>query len=338
MYDTRMSGPGRTGTTRRGGAASERKSRRRLLQLAVCLALFFALFVGKGVFPRQLETLQGSLTELIRSDTDFRSAFSALGEALSEGTPVLENLEQFCITVFAPQSDERTAEDRNSLAEPTEVMAHGMSFQTGETPALAQAAYYLRMESLPQDWIPASLAEPEQPPEPEPPAEEAEQPAVPTLGTVVMQADYTGTPLPEHYTMDRISLGAMVTVTPLSGHLRSEYGYRDHPIDGTYKFHGGIDIGGQTGDPIAAFADGTVAYVGEGDSYGKYLQLDHGNGVKSFYAHCSDVCVRKGQTVKAGETIAKVGSTGSATGPHLHLELTYQGTHLNPADYVDLPA
>ena len=75
--------------------------------------------------------------------------------------------------------------------------------------------------------------------------------------------------------------------------------------------------------------------MGENSSYGLYLQLDHGNGIKSFYAHCSSVCVKKGQQVAAGEKIGAVGSSGSATGPHLHLELKYQGTHVDPSYYIE---
>ena len=74
--------------------------------------------------------------------------------------------------------------------------------------------------------------------------------------------------------------------------------------------------------------------MGQDDSYGLYLQLDHGNGIKSFYAHCQSVCVTKGQAVAAGEVIAAVGSSGAATGPHLHLELKWNRLHLNPAYYV----
>jgi murein DD-endopeptidase MepM/ murein hydrolase activator NlpD len=135
--------------------------------------------------------------------------------------------------------------------------------------------------------------------------------------------------------MDQLSLGDLDTTLPILGHLNSEYGYRDHPINGTYQFHGGVDIGGQSGDSIGAFAAGTVEYIGEDDSYGLYLQIDHGNGVKSFYAHCKKLCVSKGQTVSAGEKVAEVGSTGSATGPHLHFELKYNKLHLNPAYYLE---
>ena len=155
------------------------------------------------------------------------------------------------------------------------------------------------------------------------------------MGTVILRANYTGPALPENYTMDQISLGELQMVTPLLGHLRSTYGYRDHPVDGEYKFHNGVDIGGQEGDAIGAFADGTVDYIGKNDTHGLYLQLDHGNGIKSFYAHCSKLCVSKGQLVAAGEKVAEVGSTGVATGPHLHLELKWNGLHLDPSYYVE---
>lgn len=150
----------------------------------------------------------------------------------------------------------------------------------------------------------------------------------------MLKSDYTGKELPNRYTMDHISLGPLETVNPVSGRLTSPYGYRVHPISGLYLFHGGTDIACPMGTPIGAFASGTVDYIGEDDAFGKYLQLDHGNGVKSFYAHCSKVHVDKGQKVAIGETVAEVGSTGNSTGPHLHLELKYNGMHLNPAYYV----
>lgn len=190
-----------------------------------------------------------------------------------------------------------------------------------------QAAHYLRLEQVPEDWF--------VPPQAAAPAQVQEEPAAPAVGTVILRANYTGPALPENYTMDQISLGELQMVTPLLGHLRSTYGYRDHPVDGEYKFHNGVDIGGQEGDAIGAFADGTVDYIGKNDTHGLYLQLDHGNGIKSFYAHCSKLCVSKGQLVAAGEKVAEVGSTGVATGPHLHLELKWNGLHLDPSYYVE---
>ena len=87
-------------------------------------------------------------------------------------------------------------------------------------------------------------------------------------------------------------------------------------------------------DDTPVYARETVEYIGENDDHGLYLQIDHGNGVKSFYAHCSKLCVSQGQTVAAGETVALVGSTGVSTGPHLHLEIKCNGVHVDPAYYV----
>lgn len=91
---------------------------------------------------------------------------------------------------------------------------------------------------------------------------------MPAVGTVLLSANYEGPALPNNYTMDKLSLGALETVNPILGHLNSVYGYRDHPVDGEYKFHNGVDIGGQMGDPIGAFAAGTVEYIGENDDHG----------------------------------------------------------------------
>ena len=135
--------------------------------------------------------------------------------------------------------------------------------------------------------------------------------------------------------MDLIALGELENMTPMLGHLNSGFGYRDHPISGKSALHSGVYIGGLLGEPISVFAAGTVEYTGENDSYGLYLQVDHGNGIKSFYAHCSELLVSKGQTVAMGDTVALVGTTGVSTGPHLHLELKYEKTHLNPSYYVD---
>jgi murein DD-endopeptidase MepM/ murein hydrolase activator NlpD len=158
--------------------------------------------------------------------------------------------------------------------------------------------------------------------------------AVLTVGTVLETGSAGGAEAPEGYTMDKLSLGTIEPVAPVFGVLTSDYGYRDHPISGKHRFHGGVDIGAEEGTPIVAFSDGRVEYIGEDNSFGLYLQIDHGNGVKSFYAHCRELCVRKDQRIEAGETVALVGSTGTTTGPHLHLELKCEGVRVNPAHYM----
>lgn len=310
----------------------------RLVQLIVCLVLFLTVFLWKGVFPQKLVQLRKDIQTLISSDLDFQQVFSDLGASLAGGDSVLSDLGAFCAEVFGGEHPEEPAEQISSIIpQPAGVLAEELQFLSeGSGPAVCTAHYMdfslLGLERR-EEPVSKPIPSPEETIQPE--AVEEEPPAIPAAGTVVAFSDYSGDPLPNNYTMDQISFGELEFVTPVLGHLNSVYGYRDHPINGQYIFHGGVDIGGQTGDPIAAFAAGTVEYTGKNDSYGLYLQIDHGNGVKSFYAHCSKVEVVKGQAVAMGDTIARIGSTGSSTGPHLHLELKYNRMHVNPAYYVD---
>lgn len=309
------------------------KERVRLGQLCVCLVLFLAVFIGKGAFPQQLAQLQGKLVSVLTADTDFRAAFAKLGESLGGQGSVLGELEDFCVEVFGiqPTGEQEALEGAQSQT------AQEQAFLNAGASSTDLAAHYLRLDDMPENWLSEqtttqTTAEPSAETQPETAA--APEETVPAVGTVLLSANYTGTPLPNNYTMDKLSLGALETVNPILGHLNSVYGYRDHPVDGEYKFHNGVDIGGQMGEPIGAFAAGTVEYIGEDDDHGLYLQIDHGNGVKSFYAHCSKLCVSQGQTVAAGETVALVGSTGVSTGPHLHFEIKCAGVHVDPAYYV----
>lgn len=306
----------------------------RLLQLAVCLALFLAVFLWKGVFPQKLEQVRDNLLALITADLDIQGALADLGESLAGEGTVLSDLGEFCVEVFGPEQTEApavdAAEPAPAVPPPAEALFQDeLRFLSQKTDTAARVNHYAELARYGLEAVS---------PEPEP-VQEAEEPsepeAIPAAGTVIAISDYSGDPLPNNYTMDRLSLGELETVTPVMGHLTSEYGYRDHPINGKYQFHGGVDIGGQVGDPIGAFAAGTVEYIGKDDSYGLYLQVDHGNGVKSFYAHCSKIVASKGQTVALGEKVAEIGSSGTATGPHLHLELKFNKMHLNPVYYVD---
>ena len=127
-------------------------------------------------------------------------------------------------------------------------------------------------------------------------------------------------------------------VTPVIGTLTSSFGYRSHPIDGEWKHHDGVDIMAEEGAPILSFASGEVDYIGESPSYGLYMQIKHDNGMASFYAHCSEIHVKKGARVFAGESIGKVGSTGNVMGPHLHFELKKDGVRIDPSAYLSIGA
>jgi murein DD-endopeptidase MepM/ murein hydrolase activator NlpD len=96
-----------------------------------------------------------------------------------------------------------------------------------------------------------------------------------------------------------------------------------------------VDLAAETGTDIACFADGIITAVGESSSYGKYCTVTHSGGYTTLYAHCSRITVSSGMEVKGGQTIAEVGETGMATGPHLHFELHQNNTYLNPIYYLD---
>lgn len=124
---------------------------------------------------------------------------------------------------------------------------------------------------------------------------------------------------------------------PLSGScLTDGFGWRYHPITGELDFHYGDDLAAAEGSEIAAAAEGVVATAGNHVSYGNYLVIEHGGRLKTLYAHCSKLLVEAGDTVSRGQTIALVGSTGQATGPHLHFEVIADGVRLDPSFSIDL--
>lgn len=128
--------------------------------------------------------------------------------------------------------------------------------------------------------------------------------------------------------------GVLAWPTPSSSYITSPFGYRNHPISGTWKFHTGIDIGASSGSKIVAANSGKVILAGWNGGYGKCVVIDHGGGITTLYAHSSSLLVSYGQTVSRGQTIAKVGSTGNSTGPHLHFEVRLDGVYKNPLNYV----
>lgn len=144
---------------------------------------------------------------------------------------------------------------------------------------------------------------------------------------------YSQENLPENVSLEQVMLG-FAYQSPILGAVSSAFGYRTDPIDGVNAFHYGVDLVGEIGDPISAFADGTVRAVGESSSYGKYLIIDHADGYATLYAHCDSISVSANAQVTMGEPIATVGQTGDATGPHLHLELMHDNLYLNPIYYV----
>ncbi len=133
-----------------------------------------------------------------------------------------------------------------------------------------------------------------------------------------------------------VSLGNInfIWPCPSSSRITSGFGGRSSPTEGASSNHQGIDIGASTGSSIIAAASGTVVVSTYSYSAGNYIMLSHGGGVYTVYMHCSQLLVSEGQEVSQGQTIAKVGSTGYSTGPHLHFGVRTDGRYVDPRNYV----
>ena len=128
--------------------------------------------------------------------------------------------------------------------------------------------------------------------------------------------------------------GSGAMIWPLVGEITSEYGWRTHPIYGDARYHSGMDIGGDYGDPILAAAAGIVTYSGWISGYGYAVIIDHGGGISTLYGHNEALAVAEGQTVSQGQVIAYCGSTGNSTGPHCHFEVREGGEPVDPLGYL----
>jgi murein DD-endopeptidase MepM/ murein hydrolase activator NlpD len=117
--------------------------------------------------------------------------------------------------------------------------------------------------------------------------------------------------------------------------ISSGFGYRSDPFNGSGAFHAGLDFRGPVGAPIYAAAKGKVSFAGVRNGYGNCVEIDHGNGLMTRYAHMSAFRTRVGQTVDAGDVIGAIGSTGRSTGPHLHFEVRVHDRPVNPRPFLE---
>ena len=139
--------------------------------------------------------------------------------------------------------------------------------------------------------------------------------------------------------MDALQRGlqGIPQVIPAAGtQISSGFGYRSDPFAGSPAFHAGLDFKGPMGAAIYSAARGKVAFVGQRPGYGNCVEIDHGNGLRTRYAHMSAFRARVGQSVTAGQLIGAVGSTGRSTGPHLHFEVRLNGQPVNPRPFLEV--
>jgi murein DD-endopeptidase MepM/ murein hydrolase activator NlpD len=132
------------------------------------------------------------------------------------------------------------------------------------------------------------------------------------------------------------TLSSVPVRRPIDGdiELASPFGVRTDPFNGSPAMHTGIDLHGETGESVRVTADGTVTSAGWSGGYGRVIDIDHGNGLSTRYGHLSAIEVRVGQTVRTGQIIGRVGSTGRSTGPHLHYETRVRGEAVDPQKFL----
>jgi murein DD-endopeptidase MepM/ murein hydrolase activator NlpD len=337
------------------------------VQLVCALVIFGAALVVKMALPNAAETVRAVLADGVGGGFDYRAAFATAGETLSAGGDIVTAFRVWTEELFGGRPAEAdppppggagfetdpgagSGADAGAGAELTPGSAPGTDFEMAsetdfgpdfepeagpvfrpasvaggeaggrpvsdtarparwdatETGAKAAAVWV-------SDWE-VSLS-----------AEDALDDTAPVaFGTEVPErADYTWYPLPFAHS------------APVQGVVSSDFGFRRHPVYGETLFHYGLDLAADVGAEIRAFAAGTVRAAGVSDTYGYYLEIDHGDGFTSFYAHCDRLLAKAGQTVSLGERIARVGMTGLATGPHLHFELRLNGVSLAPGRYLE---
>ena len=129
-------------------------------------------------------------------------------------------------------------------------------------------------------------------------------------------------------------LANMPSIWPVQGWVTSGFGYRRDPFTGAQSLHPGLDIVAPTGTPVAATAAGHVIYAGWKSGWGRCVEIDHGGGIRTFYAHCRSLKVSAGDNVFRGDIIAAVGNSGRSTGTHLHYGVLANGNWVNPDNYM----
>jgi murein DD-endopeptidase MepM/ murein hydrolase activator NlpD len=132
----------------------------------------------------------------------------------------------------------------------------------------------------------------------------------------------------------RIESNLKPTGMPVKGYISSYFGERPDPFDGHMARHTGLDIAAPSGTSVHAVAEGMVTFTGVRHGYGNVVEIDHGNGYMTRFAHNSAILVHPGEHVQVGQVISRVGSTGRSTGPHLHFEVWYHGRVVNPLAFV----
>ncbi|MCL2344164.1 MAG: M23 family metallopeptidase [Firmicutes bacterium] len=277
-------------------------SRTKILAASV---IFLLLTAVKFISPETVVKLRETVLPAIAQDIDYKSAIARLGSYLTAPSPTLTP---------APT--------------PTPTPVPTLASTSAPIPTLTPTP---TPEPTP---IPTPTPVPTPSPTPIPTPEPTPDPTPDAVAAFLeSQAGYADQAIPANVSYDMPAL-PFAYADPVGAPESDGFGFRLHPIEHVVKFHYGVDLAVNSGTDIHAFADGTVATVGQDAGYGNYVIVSHADGYSSLYAHCSKVLVSAGQAVSEGDVIALSGATGEVTGPHLHFELRHDGVYLNPGYYL----
>lgn len=292
----------------------------------IALGIFLALTLVKMVSPTASGVLRDRLGPAIDHDFDYRAAFHAVGSGLSQA-------ETWVVSKLGWETDDAILVSGEDTYVPAATPLEPESLESLYEARLAGVRRGLWPQTAP---VALSGAEADTPPAlvvDEPVGGEAEQPDC-VAAFLERQASFADQPRPDNVSYDYTPL-TLDWTAPCSGNAPEGFGYRLHPVQGEVKFHYGTDIGIAEGSDIVSFADGTVLAVGDDpDGYGLYAIVGHADGWRTLYAHCSELLIPAGNWVAKGQVIAKSGSTGMVTGPHLHFELMHNEIYQNPEYYL----
>ena len=173
------------------------------------------------------------------------------------------------------------------------------------------------------------------------PFEEKHSPLIREMHDQVKQIDHAAkiqsldfTNLIKKLEQKRNLLASTPSIRPVDGWITSKFGYRISPFTGRRDFHSGLDIANKSGTKLVATANGKISYAGQKTYIGNLILIDHGFGMVTKYGHLKKILVKQGQKVKRGDVIGLIGNSGQSTGPHVHYEVSINGTPVNPLKYI----
>ncbi|MEG0940628.1 MAG: M23 family metallopeptidase [Oscillospiraceae bacterium] len=296
----------------------------------IAATVFLLLTAIKFTFPEKADALRGYVLPAITQESDYRASVLALARSLTgENNPiyVMENDhvgENKILTNIENAQSARVSKDF-VLSKMVSQNLFGFNSPIPTSPSIPAPSPSITPTQPP---IPTPIPTPSPTPVPTP------SPTPTKVETFLSeQAAFSAYALPANVSYEMPVL-TFESTAPSQSAVTSGFGYRVHPIKGDVRFHYGTDFGAFDGDPIVAFADGTVISAQEFDGYGLAIILEHSDGFTTLYAHCSQLEAKVGDAVAKGQTIAKVGHSGQVTGPHLHFELMQNGKFLNAAFYL----